>query len=139
MDVNVTTDVKMYGVPAVSTVAIEDATKPQVQPVPEGSEGATVKLNDQALHGKANKEEKSQKELSKENLEEAAKEIGNRLETIGSAFRFGLFRLVETKAIVAQLRDKKTDEVIKQFPAEEVLKLREKLQDLVGLLFDEKV
>jgi len=139
MDVNVTTDVKVYGVPAVSTVEMDDAAKVPVQPVPESSEGTTVKLNDQALHGKANKEEKSQKELARENLEEAAKEIGKRLETIGSAFRFGLYSHLETKSIVGQLRDKKTDEVIKQFPSEEVLKLREKLQDLVGLLFDEKV
>jgi flagellar protein FlaG len=139
MDVNVTTDVKVYGVPVASTVAMEDATKPPVQPVPESSEGATVKLNDQALHGKAGKEEKERKDLSREDLEEAVKEIGKRLETIGSTFRFGLYKDLETKSIVGQLRDKMTGEVIKQFPAEEVLKLREKLQDLVGLLFDEKV
>ncbi|OKY76234.1 MAG: hypothetical protein BM485_03000 [Desulfobulbaceae bacterium DB1] len=139
MDVNVTTDVKVYGIPAVSTVEIEDATKPQVQPVPESSDGATVKLNDQALHGKSGKEEKKDKGLSKEDLEEAVKEINERLDSIGSTFRFGLHKDLDSKSIVSQLRDKKTDEVIKQFPSEEVLKLKEKLQDLIGLLFDEKV
>ncbi len=139
MDVNVTTDVKTYGVPTVSTVEMEDAVKPQVQPVPESSEGVTVKLNDQALRGKAEKEAKKEKELSREDLEEAVQDINKRLESIGSTFRFGLYKDLESKSIVSQLRDKKTDEVIKQFPSEEVLKLKEKLRDLIGLLFDEKV
>lgn len=139
MDVNVTTDVKGYGIPAVSAVELEDAVKPQVQPVPQAGEGDTVKLNDQALHSKKRQDEKSGNELSREDLEEAVKDIDQRLETIGSTFRFGLYKHLETKSIVGQLRDKQTGEIVKQFPSEEVLKLKEKLQDLVGLLFDEKV
>ena len=62
MDVNVTTDVKGYGTPAVSTVEMEDVQKPSVQPVSKSSDGATVNLNDQALHGrKATKEEEQEK------------------------------------------------------------------------------
>ncbi|MBI5559003.1 MAG: flagellar protein FlaG [Deltaproteobacteria bacterium] len=140
MDVNVTTDVKVYGAPPVSAVELEDAQKPSVPPVQEGSEAVTVKLNDRALHGKGEKEEQQKKgELTKEDIEEAVKDIDKRLASMGSAFRFGYFSHLETKSIVGQLRDKKTDKVIKQFPSEEVLKLREKLQDLIGLLFDEKV
>ncbi|MFH1216584.1 MAG: flagellar protein FlaG [Pseudomonadota bacterium] len=139
MDVNVTTDVKVYGLPAVSTVEMEDATKPPVMPVPESSNGDTVKLNDQALHGKAGKEAKKQKEMTEEDLKEAVQDINKRLDSIGSTFRFGLYNHLETKSIVSQLRDKRTNEVIKQFPSEEVLKLKEKLQDLIGILFDEKV
>ena len=137
MDVNVTTDVKGYGVPGIPAVEFEDGQKPAVQPVPENSEGTTVKLNDQALHSKdAGKEQEG---LSREDIQEAVEEIQGRFEAMGSSFRFGLHEHLETKSIVGQLRDKKTGEVIKQFPSEEVLKLREKLQDLVGLLFDEKV
>lgn len=141
MDVNVTTDVKGYGVPAVSTVEMEDAQKPAVQPVPKSSDGATVSLNDQALHGKkATKEEQEKKgELTREDIAEAIKEIQGRFEAMGSSFRFGLHEDRETESIVGQLRDKSTGEVVRQFPSEEVLKLREKLQDLIGLLFDEKV
>lgn len=141
MDVNVTTDVKGYGVPAVSTVEIEDAQKPSVQPVPKSSEGTTLNLNEQALHGKkATKEEQGKKEeLSREDIEEAVEEIQGRFETMGSSFKFGLYEHLETESIVGQLRDKSTGEVVRQFPAEEVLQLRAKLQDLIGLIFDEKV
>ncbi len=137
MDVNVTTDVKGYGVPVVPAVEFEDAQKPAVQPVPESSEGISVRLDDQALHKKDGKEK--QGEVTRENIKEAAKEIQDRFETMGSSFRFGLHEHLKTKSIVGQLKDKETGEVIKQFPSEEVLKLREKLQDLIGLLFDEKV
>ena len=139
MDVNASPDVKVYGVPAVSTAEIEDAEKPPVQPVPESGEGSTVDLNEQALHGKNAKEEQSQGELTREDIEEAVEEIQQRLESMGSSFKFGLHQHLQSESIVAQLRDKNTEEVIKQFPSEEVLKLRAKLKDLIGLLFDEKV
>jgi len=143
MDVNTTTDVKTYGSPVVSTVEMEDVQKPSVQPVPENTGGTSAKLNDQVLHGKGaqvGKEGKEEKgELSREDIEEAVEEIQKRFEAMGSSFRFGLHEHLETRSIVGQLRDKSTGEVVKQFPSEEVLKLREKLQDLIGLLFDEKI
>ena len=139
MDVNIATDVKGTNVSVAPTnVELEDATRPQVQPVPQGGETDTVKLNDQTLHGRTPKEEANGR-MTQNELEDAVREIQQRFQAMGSNFKFGLYSDLETKSIVAQLRDKKTDEVIKQFPAEEVLKLRAKLQDLVGLLFDEKV
>lgn len=135
----------MYGVPSVPTIEMEDAQKPPVQPVPASGEGDTVKLNDQALHGKGKKGEKGEKgekgdgKISQEELEDAVEEIQGRFDAMGSSFNFGLHEHLESKSIVAQLRDRNTGEILKQFPSEEVLKLRAKLKDLVGLLFDEKV
>ncbi|MBU0909806.1 MAG: flagellar protein FlaG [Proteobacteria bacterium] len=141
MDVNIATDMKGVNVLVVPTnVEREDAVKPPVQPVPASSESDTVKLNNQTRQDKSAKEDlTSQGKLSQKELEDAVKEIHQRFQSMGSSFKFGLYEHQETHSIVAQLRDKKTDEVVKQFPSDEVLKLREKLQDLVGLLFDEKV
>ncbi len=141
MDVNIATDMKGANVSVVPTnVEREDAVKPPVQPVPQSSESDTVKLNNQARQGKSAQEDaRSQGKLSQKELEDAVEEIQQRFQSMGSSFKFGLYKNRETDSIVAQLRDKKTDEIIKQFPSDEVLKLREKLQDLVGLLFDEKV
>ena len=86
------------------------------------------------------KEEQEKKgELSREDIEEAIEEIQGRFEAMGSSFKFGLHEDREAEIIVGQLRDKSTGEVVRQFPSEEVLQLREKFQDLVGLIFDEKV
>ena len=141
MDVNISRDMKGANVSAVPTnVEREDAVKPPVQPVPQSSESDTVKLNNQTRQGKSAQEDaRSQGKLSQKELEDAVAEIQQRFQSMGSSFKFGLYKNRETDSIVAQLRDKKTDEIIKQFPSDEVLKLREKLQDLVGLLFDEKV
>ncbi|MFZ6028198.1 MAG: flagellar protein FlaG [Chloroflexota bacterium] len=142
MDVNIATDMKGVNVSVVPTsVELEDAVRPPVQPVPQGSGSDTVKLNNQARQGRSAKEDAdSQGKLSQKELEDAVEEIQQRFQSMGSSFKFGLYRHDgDAGNIVAQLRDKKTGEVVKQFPPEEVLKLREKLQDLIGLLFDEKV
>jgi len=140
MDVNITPDVtKVTGVPVTpSPVEIEDANKPRVTPVPENSAGAEVKLSDRALHGQEERTAKEQQEQARQDIEKAAKEIQDRFEAMGSSFRFGLYNDRKTDTIVGQLKDKDTGEVVKQFPSEEVLKLRAKLKELVGLLFDDQ-
>lgn len=45
----------------------------------------------------------------------------------------------ETGEIVVQVVDSKTGEVIRQLPPEDVLKLRDKLKELRGLIFEKKV
>ncbi|MDA3832398.1 MAG: flagellar protein FlaG [Spirochaetales bacterium] len=138
MDVNVTTDVKSYGAPSVSSMEIEDVKKPQVTPVVEAKEGVSARLNDEALHGKQQPGGKGQ-ELSSEDLEKAIGEIQTRLDSMGSKLNFGLSQHAETNDIVIQITDKTNGELVKQFPSEAVLQLQEKLNDLVGLLFDKQV
>lgn len=138
MDVNVTTDVKGYGVPAVSSMEIEDAQKPQVKPVAKAADSVSVRLNDEALHGKQKPGAES-KEFSREDLEAAVEDIQDRMDSIGSRLNFGLSQYENTDDIVIQITDKTNGELVKQFPSESVLKLREKLNDLVGLLFDKQV
>ncbi len=138
MDVNVTTDVKGYGVPAVSSMEIEDAKKPQVVPVPKAADSVSVRLNDEALHGKQ-KPGAEGKEFSREDLEEAVDDIQNRMDSIGSKLNFGLSQHKKTNDIIIQITDRTNGELVKQFPSEAVLQLQEKLKDLVGLLFDKQV
>jgi len=147
MDVNIATDMKSANVAVTPTnVEREDAVKPSVQPVFESSEGVTVKLKNKTQQRMASDDESESEEKqahedqpSLKELRDAVEEIQERFQSMGSSFKFGLHRDNNSERIVAQLRDKKTDEVIKQFPSDEVLKLREKLKDLLGLIFDEKV
>ncbi|MBF0259445.1 MAG: flagellar protein FlaG [Desulfamplus sp.] len=41
------------------------------------------------------------------------------------------------KNIVFQIKDRSTNEVIKQIPSEEIQKIREKMDELTGLLLDQ--
>lgn len=135
------TDVNKIGVPSAPAVEAEDRAKPQVAPVKESFESAASFLGDRALHGRDSEEEKSRfagKKLSREELEKVVVEVQKRLEAIGSNLTLGLTQDQSSEIIVAQIRDKSSDEVVKQFPSEEVLKLREKLDALIGMLFDQK-
>ena len=139
MDVTANTDVKGYvnqsSQTAVPVVEKEDRVKPQVQPVKEGTDSGKVALNDQALHGKG-KEQKA-KAISQEELEKVMEEVQKRLDAIGGNLTLGLQEYKETNDIIVQVKDRSSNEVVKQFPSEELLKLQAKLDDLLGLLFDE--
>ncbi len=41
--------------------------------------------------------------------------------------------------VVVEIKDRKTDELIKQIPTEEMLKIKEKMEELTGLIFDQSV
>lgn len=151
---NVNTDAKGYAVPVASTVELEDVHKPPVQPVPEDGETDTVDLDDKALHGKkedgGNKEKGDREELedlendnkqdvfSREELEKAVEEIQKHFQAMASSFIINL-QVHGHSEYRAELRDTKTNEVIKQISAREIIRLREKILDMTGLLFDKEV
>ena len=151
---NVNTDAKGYVVPVPSTVELEDVNKPPVQPVPEDGETDTVDLDDKALHGKkqdgGNKEKGDREEVedlendnkqdvfSREELEEAVGEIQKHFQAIASTFTINLY-LHGHSEYRAELKDMKTNEVIKQISAGEIIRLRKKILDMTGLLFDKEV
>jgi flagellar protein FlaG len=41
--------------------------------------------------------------------------------------------------IVVQIKNRKTDELIRQIPTEEMVAIKKKMEELTGMLFDEKV
>ena len=136
MDINAGSDVKVYGMPAVAVAEVDESQRQPVKPVAEVSDAVTVEFNEQSLRGRGQEEEKGT--YSQEDIEEAVEHISEQIEVMGGHSKFGFHIHRESDSVVAQLRDKVTNEVIKQFPAEEILQLRANLQDLVGLLFDRK-
>lgn len=44
----------------------------------------------------------------------------------------------DDQTLVVQVKDQTSGEVIKQIPSEAILRMRERLSDLIGTLFDEK-
>jgi flagellar protein FlaG len=85
------------------------------------------------------KSEKSgnQSKLTREDVEEMVEALEDFANTVQTRLNFTIDD--GTEDVVVKIMDKETDEVIKQFPAEEILKLREKMQDLSGLLFSTNV
>lgn len=135
MDVNLNTEVKVYGAPVVPVIEKEDKVKPQVTPVKEDTASTKANLNDQALHGK--KGQASGSALSRGEIEKILAQVQSRIDSIGGNLRLGLNEDKPTKEIVIQVKDKRNDKLIRQFPSEELLKLQARLEELAGILFDE--
>ena len=131
VDVNVNADVKGFGIPTVPAVEREDRSKPAVAPVGEGGDSSKAALDDKALHGKA-----AGAGLSEEEASKAVEQIQERLDEMGTRLTLALHK--EPDAVVVEITDRQSGEVIRQFPPEEVLQIRKKLDELVGMLFDKQ-
>lgn len=151
---NVNTDAKGYAIPMASTVELEDAHKPPVQPVPEDGETDTVDLDDKALHGRKedrgrrgndnqgkleeSAEDLQEESFNREELEAAVDEIQKHFQAMASSFVINLHMHGHSE-YRAELKDMKTNEVIRQITAGEIIRLRKKILDMTGLLFDKEV
>ncbi|MFH1019042.1 MAG: flagellar protein FlaG [Pseudomonadota bacterium] len=135
MDASVNTEVKGIGVTTVMpAVEREDRVKPRVAPVKASTDSTSAALGDKELH---RREEQEPKPASAKEVAKAVEEMQQRLDTLGNT-RLN-FRVVEKpNEVVVQVTDRTSGELVRQFPSEEALKLRVKLQELTGLLFDEQ-
>ena len=79
----------------------------------------------------------NQTKLTREDVEDMVEALEDFANTVQTRLNFTIDD--GTKDVVVKIMDKETNEVIKQFPAEEMLELREKMQDLSGLLFSTDV
>ena len=135
MDVNVNSEVKGVGLTVVApAVEREDRQRSPVTPVAAGTDSAPGTLGDKELHRRDSGRKPNN--VSAEELAQAVEEIQNRLDAMGTRLNFAVNK--EPDAVVVKVTDRLSGELVKQIPSEEVLALRKKLQELSGLLFDEK-
>ncbi len=127
-------------VPEIQPVALENWTRiskelqPEeiIKPVEEATGGETKRVGD----GK----EKIQTKLLDVSLEETkklAEEIEKYLKDLNIKLSFKIDR--KTHDIIVKIINRETGELIRQIPPQELLKLRQKLEELVGVLFNGKI
>lgn len=120
------------GLPA-QQVDREAQVKAQVRPVEKSAEAARNALDEQRLR---REEDRGKSRLSRADLQDALNEVQERMDQMGTNLQFSMDKVAED--IVVKVTDKKNGELIRQIPSEDVIKLRKKLEELSGLLFDEK-
>ncbi|WP_457561028.1 flagellar protein FlaG [Caminibacter sp.] len=76
------------------------------------------------------------KEKLKKELQKVAEELNRAMNPLNIDLKFEFNNKVDE--LVVKVIDKKTDNVIREFPPKEALKLMEKMRELVGMLFDKK-
>ena len=120
------------GVPG-QQVDREAQVKAQVRPVERSSEAARNALDEKRLR---REEDRGKSKTSRAELEDALDEVQARMDQMGTNLQFAMDKVAED--IVVKVTDKESGDLIRQIPSEDVVKLRKKLEELSGLLFDEK-
>lgn len=111
-----TQEVTQTAKPAASSDALEKA---QLNPTQ-----VTEALADQAME-KVQKEQQDNADLSTEDLRDMLEEVNNLLYSMNRALRFEIHD--KTEDLVVRVVNTRTDEVIRQYPREDVIERREKL------------
>lgn len=78
------------------------------------------------------------KPSSMEDLKKIAKELNDHMDDLQTSLGFSVNEDPEKEdQVIVQIRDRKTNEVIRQIPTEELQKIKEKMTELTGLLLDQ--
>jgi flagellar protein FlaG len=119
------------GLPA-QQVDREAQVKAQVRPVEKSDGAARNALDEKRLRQEQDKAQR----MSRSELQAAVEEVQVRMDQMGTNLQFTMDKEVED--IVVKVTDKQSGDLIRQIPSEDVVKLRKQLEELSGILFDEK-
>ena len=119
--------------------ARRDAVATEIQP-PGNSAAATSpqvvsSMDETARSGAGRQEEGTRKEASRENVEEAVEDINDFFQTMQNSVQFSLDE--QGERMVVQIKDS-DGKVLKQIPSEQALELARRLDEVKGLLLEEK-
>lgn len=131
---NVKADVgrELFNIVPGQQVEQEARVKAQMRPVEKSAEAARTALDENRLR----RAQEKAKSLSRSEVQAAVEEVQVRMDQMGTNLQFAMDKVAED--IVVKVTDKESGELIRQIPSEDVVKLRKKLEELTGLLFDEK-
>jgi flagellar protein FlaG len=84
------------------------------------------------------KTDTSKDTLSIEETKKIADELDDIMENLGTNIGFQI-REEMGNQVVVEVKNRQTNELIRQIPSEELLKIMEKMEELTGLIFDQRI
>ena len=102
----------------------------KLQSVQNTTENTGTKENKDSLN------QTNGQQMTTEEVKEVIESFQEMSETIQTKLSFSVDE--ENNEIVVRIFDKESEELIRQFPSEEMLSLQGKMSDLAGFLFDQK-
>lgn len=123
----------------INAMATSVETVPLVS-APEKSD-APEKTNSNvsdAAQKTSNMKEEKENNFSPEEAKQLATEMNEIMDDLQTNLGFSI-REDHNQQVVVEITDRVTKELIKQIPTEEMLNLKEKMEEFSGLLFDQKV
>ncbi|WDP87267.1 MAG: flagellar protein FlaG [Desulfobacter sp.] len=86
-------------------------------------------------------EQKSQEDkeqsLSVQEVKELAEGLNELMDGLQTSIGFSIHEKLSNQVVV-EIKDRQTDQLIKQIPSEELLAIKEKMEEFTGMLFDQK-
>lgn len=110
----------------------ETTTAKQIAEDGEFTESEAVREQETAS---ATQERSELEQLSNEEIEELAKFLNDSVDLFNISIHFELNQDIDR--VVVQVTDKNTGEIIRQIPSDELIALAERLNEMVGVLFNE--
>lgn len=101
-----------------------------------GGVGATVKKIENQQAVSLNDRSDAKKEVSPKEVDQAASDVQILLKRLNTELRLEVNK--DSKEVVVKIIDPETDRVIKQIPSEELLAIKERIGELIGVLFKSK-
>ncbi len=114
----------------MGSASVAAVTPERVAPVMTDAKGGYSQQSEQEQSGFVQKD----KEVTTEQVKSAVDSINNQLRRTSCSFKYH----EETNRISITVRDKDTDEVIREIPPEKALDMIAKAWELAGLMVDEK-
>ncbi|OGR27030.1 MAG: hypothetical protein A2277_15400 [Desulfobacterales bacterium RIFOXYA12_FULL_46_15] len=110
---------------------VRELNKP-IPPVPPPEKSQIAKSDEDKGVSSGKKENKASSDM--EDMKDMVEFINDQINNLQTNIGFSINEKYDNQIIV-EIKDKKTDEVIKQIPSEEFLKIKEKMEDLIGIIF----
>lgn len=114
---------------------IRTAEPPVAQSDTTSQSVVITKVEENAQGGNAGSGQQQKQEPSESSMKNVAKDI-NKLINQNTIAEFGYHE--DTHRITIKIKDKDTDEVIKEIPSEKALEMLKKAWEIAGILVDEK-
>lgn len=125
--------------PSDSLIQSAPSPPPQdVAPMESSGRGSIQTLRPMDSMEKPEKSENQTKKPDAEKTKELVEELNEYMDDLQTQLGFSI-REDLNHQVVVEIKNRETDTLIKQIPSEELLKIKKKMEELTGIIFDQSV
>ena len=89
--------------------------------------------------GLQSQDESREETFSSQETKQMVEEMNDIMDDLHTSLGFSVREDLQNRQVVVEIKDRDTNELIKQIPSEEMLTIKEKMLEFTGLLFDQNV
>lgn len=112
------------------------AMTPAVGGTPPAKPVATTPRKEERADTESSQMKLPKGQLSAEQVKKTVDELNDAMEQVGTSLTFSVDK--DTGRTVVKVVDRKTGEIVRQIPSEEMVRLSQRIAQLMGVLFDDE-